>query len=84
MPTAMSPGAQRRSKVGKWNMIELATKHGALLERLLAKSGGALGEILVGDAIGALGATSLNQRITIRDKGIASLLHLRVRSFVLK
>ena len=37
------------------NMIEIATKHTALLERLLAKSTGALGEILVADALIARG-----------------------------
>lgn len=33
------------------NIIEIATKHGAILEKLLAKSSGGLGEILVADAL---------------------------------
>lgn len=33
------------------DIIEIATKHGAILERLLAKSSGGLGEILVADAL---------------------------------
>ena len=37
------------------NVIEIATKHTALLERLLAKSTGALGELLVADALTARG-----------------------------
>jgi hypothetical protein len=41
--------------VAKLNIVELATRNHALLERLLAKCGGALGEILVEDALGALG-----------------------------
>jgi hypothetical protein len=33
------------------SIIEIATKHGDILERLLAKSSGGLGEILVADAL---------------------------------
>lgn len=54
--------------MAKWDMIELATKHGPLLERLLAKSSGAIGEILVEDELLSLrDGTYLKPQAGTRD-----------------
>jgi hypothetical protein len=50
--TKSSATAPRRWVI---DIVELAKRHGVLLERILAKSTGAIGEILVADALAALG-----------------------------
>jgi hypothetical protein len=56
--------------VAKLNIVDLATRNGGLLERLLAKCGGALGEILVEDALTALGYSVQPTNNNARQKDI--------------